>query len=76
VLEHNLAVTLIGWPIVEGAEHLIAAWNARQKAHMPMLFLLMIGAVITPGTIAPRWGRNQPSLLAIGRLSPSLTERP
>ena len=35
-----------GSQILADAEHLIATWNARQEAHMPMLFLPTIGAAI------------------------------
>jgi hypothetical protein len=31
---------------LEDAEHLIATWNSRQEAHMPMLFSPTIGAAI------------------------------
>ena len=37
----------LGTQILEDAEHLIATWNARQEAHMPMLFSPTIGAAIT-----------------------------
>ena len=37
----------LGQQIVEDAERLIAAWNARQEAHMPMLFSPTIAAAIT-----------------------------
>ena len=33
--------------ILADAEHLVATWNARQQAHMPMLFSPTIGAAIT-----------------------------
>ena len=29
---------VLGRQISEDAEHLVATWNARQEAHMPMLF--------------------------------------
>jgi hypothetical protein len=35
-----------GPQILADAEHLIATWNARQEAHMPMLFSPTIGAAI------------------------------
>ncbi len=35
-----------GPQILEDAERLIATWNARQEAHMPMLFAPTIGAAI------------------------------
>src|SRR6201984_2480036 len=35
--------------VLEGAEHLIAAWNERQARRMPMLFSPTIGAAITAG---------------------------
>jgi len=38
-----------GRQILEDADHLIAVWNARQAAHMPMLFLPTIEAAITAG---------------------------
>jgi hypothetical protein len=37
----------LGSQSLEDAERLIAAWNARQEGHMPMLFSLTIGAAIT-----------------------------
>jgi hypothetical protein len=37
----------LGPQILEDAVHLIATWNARQEAHMPMLFSPTIGAAIT-----------------------------
>ena len=36
-----------GKQILEDAEHLVAAWNDRQAARMPMLFSPTIGAAIT-----------------------------
>jgi hypothetical protein len=33
-------------PVVDGAEHLIAAWNHWQGARIPMLFSPTIGAAI------------------------------
>jgi hypothetical protein len=33
-----------GPQVLKDAEELIAAWNARQEAHMPMLFSPTIGA--------------------------------
>ncbi len=36
----------LGPQILEDAERLIATWNARQEAHMPMLFAPTIGAAI------------------------------
>ena len=36
----------LGPQILADAEHLIATWNARQEAHMPMLFSPTIGAAI------------------------------
>ncbi len=35
--------------ILADAGHLIATWNARQEAHMPMLFSPTIGAAIAAG---------------------------
>jgi phage FluMu protein Com len=35
--------------VLEDAERLIAAWNERQAARMPMLFSPTIGAAITAG---------------------------
>jgi hypothetical protein len=59
----------LGTQILEDAEHLIATWNARQEAHMPMLFSPTIGAAIT----ARHWFLwvRCPGLLhdAIGRLA-------
>jgi hypothetical protein len=37
----------LGRRVLEDAERLIATWNARQEAHMPMLFSPTIGAAIT-----------------------------
>jgi hypothetical protein len=37
----------LGPQILEDAEHLIASWNARQEAYMPMLLPPTIGAAIT-----------------------------
>ncbi len=36
----------LGRQVLEDAEQLIASWNARQEAHMPMLFSPTIGAAI------------------------------
>jgi hypothetical protein len=36
----------LGPQILADAEHLIATWNARQQAHMPMLFSPTIGAAL------------------------------
>lgn len=36
----------LGPQILADAEHLVATWNARQEAHMPMLFSPTIGASI------------------------------
>ena len=36
----------LGPQILADAEHLVATWNARQEAHMPMLFSPTIGAAI------------------------------
>jgi hypothetical protein len=41
----------LGPQILADAEKLIASWNARQEAHMPMLFSPTIGAAIA----ARRW---------------------
>ena len=41
----------MGPQILADAERLVATWNARQEAHMPMLFSPTIGAAIT----ARRW---------------------
>ena len=41
----------LGPQILADAEHLIATWNARQEAHMPMLFSPTIGAAI----VARHW---------------------
>jgi hypothetical protein len=35
--------------ILEDADHLITVWNARQAAHMPMLFSPTIDATATAG---------------------------
>jgi hypothetical protein len=37
----------LGPQILADAERLVATWNARQEAHMPMLFSPTIGAAIT-----------------------------
>ena len=37
----------LGPQILKDAEQLVAAWNARQEGHMPMLFSPTIGAAIT-----------------------------
>jgi hypothetical protein len=37
----------LGPQILADAEHLVATWNARQDAHMPMLFAPTIGAAVT-----------------------------
>jgi hypothetical protein len=37
----------LGPQILADAEHLVTTWNARQAAHMPMLFSPTIGAAIT-----------------------------
>lgn len=37
----------LGPQILADAEHLVATWNARQEAHMPMLFSPTIRAAIT-----------------------------
>jgi hypothetical protein len=37
----------LGPQILADAGHLVATWNARQEAHMPMLFAPTIGAAIT-----------------------------
>jgi hypothetical protein len=37
----------LGPQILADAEHLIATWNARQEAHIPMLSSPTIGAAIT-----------------------------
>jgi hypothetical protein len=37
----------LGPQILEDAVRLVATWNARQEAHMPMLFSPTIGAAIT-----------------------------
>ena len=36
----------LGRQVLEDAERLVATWNARQEAHMPMLFSPTIGAAI------------------------------
>lgn len=36
----------LGRQVLEDAEHLVATWNARQAAHMPMLFSPTIGAAL------------------------------
>ena len=36
----------LGRQVLEDAEHLVATWNARQEAHMPMLFSPTIGAAV------------------------------
>jgi hypothetical protein len=37
----------LGRQVLEDAERLVLAWNARQQAHMPMLFSPTIGAATT-----------------------------
>jgi hypothetical protein len=39
----------LGPQILEDAVRLVESWNARQAAHMPMLFSPTIGAAITAG---------------------------
>jgi hypothetical protein len=36
----------LGRQVLEDAERLVATWNARQEAHMPMLFSPTIGAAV------------------------------
>jgi hypothetical protein len=36
----------LGGQVLEDAEHLVVTWNARQEAHMPMLFSPTIGAAV------------------------------
>jgi hypothetical protein len=36
----------LGRQVLEDAERLVSAWNARQEAHMPMLFSPTIGAAL------------------------------
>jgi hypothetical protein len=36
----------LGRQVLEDAECLVATWNARQEAHMPMLFFPTIGAAV------------------------------
>jgi hypothetical protein len=43
----DVARRALGQQILEDAEHLVATWNARQEAHMPMLFSPTIGAALT-----------------------------
>jgi hypothetical protein len=37
----------LGPQMLEDAERLVLTWNARQEAHMPMLFSPTIGAALT-----------------------------
>jgi hypothetical protein len=39
----------LGPQILADAERLVSTWNARQEAHMPMLFSPTIGAAVTAG---------------------------
>src|SRR5215470_14433217 len=39
----------LGPQILEDAECLVASWNSRQAAYMPMLFSPTIGAAVTAG---------------------------
>jgi len=43
---HTSSTRALGSQILEDAEHLVATWNARQEAHMPMLFSPTIGTSI------------------------------
>ena len=53
----------LGPQILADVERLIATWNARQEAHMPMLFSPTIGAAIAARhwwlwVRCPAWGRS------------------
>ena len=45
----------LGPQILADAERLIATWNARQEAHMPMLFSPTIGAAVAAITSLIPW---------------------